>query len=207
MKKFTLLLMALFVSVTLYGGEMFNGKVSINMSGEVPEAMISMLESNSSLVIWKDFADYVTFPVTLTKGKNSWTYEDSGMKITYKPKTKKFTLKMKYPCLSLGATSEETSESASMKKGTVNCSGAFTEDISSSLEGGASIGLSDYFSGYNLFNTTWKMTKNKKGKNLVLNEKSTEFSLSVTITPKKKTAKCTIKVSGHWMGPMLYHPN
>ena len=205
MKKLTLLLTALFVSATLYGGEMFNGNVSINMSGEVPEAMISMLESNSSLVIWKDFADYVTFPVTLTKGKNSWTYEDSSMKITYKPKTKKFTLKMKYPCVSLGATSEETSESASMKKGTVNCSGTFPEDISSSLEGGASIALSDFTSSYYLFNQTWKMSK--KGKNLVLNEKSTEFSLSVNITPKKRTAKCTIKVSGHWMGPMLFHPN
>ena len=206
MKKLTLLLTALFVSATLYGGEMFKGKVSINMNGgEVPEKMISLLESGCSLEILKDFPDYITFPVTLEKGKNAYTYEDSGMKITYKPKTKKFTLKMKYPCLALGTGNEETSESANMSKGTVNCSGTFTEDISSSLEGGASIGLSDYFSGYNLFNATWKMTR--KGKNWVLNEKSTEFSLNVTVTPKKKTAKCVIKVSGHWMGPMLYHPN
>ena len=83
MKKLTLLLTALFVSTTLYGGVMFKGNVSISMSGDdVPEQMISVLEDGHILEIYKDALSYVTYPVTLVKGKNAYTYEDSGMKIT-----------------------------------------------------------------------------------------------------------------------------
>ena len=205
MKKLTLLLTALFVSTTLYGGVMFKGNVSISMSGgDVPEQMISVLEDGHILEIYKDSLSYVTHPVTLEKGKNAYTYEDSGTKITYKPKTKKFSLKMKYPCLALYTESEDYNGTASMKKGTLNCSGTFMEDISSALDAGDQIGLSDYTSGYNLFDKTWKMSK--KGKNLVLEDNGTEFKVSVKITPAKRTAKCTIKVSSNWMSPMFYRP-
>lgn len=206
MKKLTLLLMVLFVTATLYGSQMFKGNVSINISGDdVPEQMISVLEEGHIFEIHKDTFNYVTFPVTLKKGKNAYTYEDSGMKITYKPKTKKLTIKVKYPSLALYTESEDYCGSAPLTKGTISCSGTFLEDISSALDSGDEIALSDYTEGYGLFSATWKMTK--KGKNLVLDDKSTELSVSVKITPKKRSAKCVIKCSSHWLYPRFFRPN
>ena len=191
MKKLTLLLMVLFVTATLYGSQMFKGNVSINISGEdVPEQMISVLEEGHIPEIHKDTFNYVTFPVTLKKGKNAYTHEDSGMKTTYKPKT---------------TESEDYCGSAPLTKGTISCSGTFLEDISSALDSGDEIALSDYTEGYGLFSATWKMTK--KGKNLVLDDKSTELSVSVKITPKKRSAKCVIKCSSHWLYPRFFRPN
>ena len=185
---------------------MFKGNVSINISGDdVPEQMISVLEEGHILEIHKDTFNYVTFPVTLKKGKNAYTYEDSGMKITYKPKTKKLTIKVKYPSLALYTESEDYCGSAPLTKGTISCSGTFLEDISSALDSGDEIALSDYTEGYGLFSATWKMTK--KGKNLVLDDKSTELSVSVKITPKKRSAKCVIKCSSHWLYPRFFRPN
>ena len=205
MEKLTLLLLALFVSASLYGGEIFTGKVSINLKGEVTEQMISLLESENPLELLKDSADYITFPVTLKEGKKGWTYEDSEMKITYKPKNKKFTLTLKKACLTPATGNEETSESAKMSKGKLKCSGTMTEDITPNLEQGTPIGLTDHYLDQLLWSQSWKLQK--KGKNWILKEKDTERVVSVKITPKNKTAKCILKVSGHWISPMLFHPN
>ena len=203
MKNLSILILLLFAS-TLFAGE-FKGNTSITIGGECPESMVSMLEAGSELCFLKDGPSYVVPPMKFTKSKKTWEYKDSATKASYKPKKKKFSLKIKnMPTLWPETGEGEESMSMEPNQYSLSVSGTMPYDIESELEEGAQIAVNDLRSNNMLFGQSWKMST--KGANLVLNGNETERKLTGKISKKTRKAKFTVKASGHWIAPFTVGP-